>query len=67
MGQFFVSGGQNIGASSSASVLSNEYSGLISFRIDKVCCIDCRGDKPPKFLLYAIPSVKSDVNQVDPF
>ena len=31
---FFVSGGQNIGSSASASVLSNEYSGLISFRID---------------------------------
>ena len=34
-GQFFTSGGQSIGASASASVLpSNEYSGLISFRID---------------------------------
>ena len=31
--QLFPSGGQSIGASSSASVL-NEYSGLISFRID---------------------------------
>ena len=30
--QFFISGGQSIGASASAS--SNEYSGLISFRID---------------------------------
>ena len=30
----FISGGQNIGASASASVPSNEYSGLISFRID---------------------------------
>ena len=65
MGQFFVKGGQNIEAS--ASVPSNKYSGLISFRTDKVYCIDCRGDKPSKFLLYAIPSVKSDVNQVDPF
>ena len=34
MSQFFASGGQSIGASTSASVLSNEYSGLISFRID---------------------------------
>ena len=33
--QFFVSGGQSIGVSASASVLpSNEYSELISFRID---------------------------------
>ena len=36
MSQFFESGGQNIGVSASASVLSppNEYSELISFRID---------------------------------
>ena len=34
MNQFFASGGQSIGASASASVLSNEYSGLISFRTD---------------------------------
>ena len=34
MSQFFVSGGQNIGASASASVLPSEYSGLISFRVD---------------------------------
>ena len=33
MSQFFTSGGQNIGASALASV-SNDYSGLISFRID---------------------------------
>ena len=32
--QFFASGGQSIGVSASASVLSNEYSGLISVRID---------------------------------
>ena len=31
---FFASGGQSIGASASASVPSNEYSGLISFRMD---------------------------------
>ena len=30
----FTSGGQSIGASASASVPSNEYSGLISFRTD---------------------------------
>ena len=34
MSQFFASGGQRIGVSASASVLSNEYLGLISFRID---------------------------------
>ena len=35
MSQFFASRGQSIGASTSASVLPmNEYSGLISFRID---------------------------------
>ena len=34
MSQFFASGGQSIGVSASASVLSNEYSGLISFRND---------------------------------
>ena len=33
MSQFFTSGGQSIGASASANP-SNEYSGLISFRID---------------------------------
>ena len=33
MSQFFASGGQSIGASVSIS-LSNEYSGLISFRTD---------------------------------
>ena len=34
MSQFFASGGQSIGVSASASVHSNEYSGLISFRMD---------------------------------
>ena len=33
-GRLFASGGQNIGASASASVLPNEYSGLISLRTD---------------------------------
>ena len=32
--QFFTSGGQSIGASASAISPSNEYSGLISFRMD---------------------------------
>ena len=34
MSQLFPSGGQSIGASSSASVLPSEYSGLISFKIN---------------------------------
>ena len=34
MSQFFASGGQSIGASASASVLTLNNSGLISFRID---------------------------------
>ena len=34
MSQFFASGGQSIGVSASAPVPSNEYSGLISFRVD---------------------------------
>ena len=34
MSWLFTSGGQSIGASASALVLLNEYSGLISFRID---------------------------------
>ena len=34
MSQLSASGGQSIGVSDSASVLSDEYSGLISFRMD---------------------------------
>ena len=34
MSQFFASGGQSIGALALASVLPNEYSGLITFRIN---------------------------------
>ena len=34
MNQLFASGGQSIGISASTSVPSNEYSGLISFRMD---------------------------------
>ena len=34
MSQFFTSGGQSVGASASTSEYSNEYSGLISSRID---------------------------------
>ena len=42
--QFFVSGGQSIGVSASASVLpSNEYSELISFRIDWLALLAVQG------------------------
>ena len=34
MSPFFAAGGQSIGASASASLPSNEHSGLISFRMD---------------------------------
>ena len=34
MSQLFASDGQSIGASASATEYSNEYSGVISFRID---------------------------------
>ena len=34
MSQLFAWGGQSIGVSASTSVFSNEYSGLISFRMD---------------------------------
>ena len=34
MSPFFASGGQSIGVSASTSVLPNEYSGQISFRMD---------------------------------
>ena len=34
MSQFFTSGGQSIGVSASSISLSNEFSGLISFRMD---------------------------------
>ena len=34
MSWLFASGGQSIGASASVTVLPNEYSGFISFRIE---------------------------------
>ena len=47
--QFFVSGGQSIGVSASVSVLPNEYSGLISFRMDWLDLLVVQ--KNPKSLL----------------
>ena len=43
MSHFFASGGQSIGVSASASVLSNEYSGLISFRMDWLNLLQSKG------------------------
>ena len=44
MSQFFASGGQSIGVSASASALPvNEYSGLISFRIDRFGLLAVQG------------------------
>ena len=43
MSQFFASGGQNIGVSISVSVVSSEYSGLNSFRMDWLDCLVVQG------------------------
>ena len=43
MSQLFASGGQSIGVSASASVLSDEYSGLISFRMDLLDILAVQG------------------------
>ena len=42
MSQLFASGDQSIGASASASALSHEYSGLVSFRIDWFDLLDLK-------------------------
>ena len=43
MSYLFTAGGQNIGASTSASVPSNYYSGLISFRTDWFDLLESKG------------------------
>ena len=43
MSQFFLSGGQSIGVSASVLVLPNEYSGLISFRMDWLALFAVQG------------------------
>ena len=43
MSQFFASGGQSIGVSASAPVPSNEYSGLISFRMNGLDLLAVQG------------------------
>ena len=61
MSQLFASGGQSIGASASASVLSNEYLGLISFRIDWFYLLAVQGTL--KSLLQHWHSSKASVLQ----
>ena len=41
--QFFTSGGQSIGSSSFSISPSNEYSGLISFRMDRLDLLEVQG------------------------
>ena len=43
MSQLFTSGGQSTGVSASASVLPNEHSGLISFRMDWLDLLTAQG------------------------
>ena len=43
MSQLFASGGQSIGVSISTSVYSNEYSGVISFRMDWLGLLSVQG------------------------
>ena len=43
MSQFFASGGQSIGVSASAISPSDEYSGLISFRMDWLALLAVQG------------------------
>ena len=59
MVQFFASGGQSIGASASpsSSSFTNEYSGLISFRIDWFDLLAVQGT--PKHLLQCHSSKAS--------
>ena len=62
MSQFFTSGGQSIGASASASVMniSNEYSGLISFRTDWFDLLAVQGTQQS----FATPQFKSINSQL---
>ena len=54
MSQLYVSGGQSTRASAS---LSNEYSGLISFRIDKLACLLAVQDSSPAPQFESISSL----------
>ena len=65
MSQFFTLGGQTIGVSASASVSpSNDYSGLISFRMDWLDLLAVQGT--PKSLLQHHSS-KASVLQCSAF
>ena len=59
MSQFFSSGGQNIGSFSFSISPSNEYSGLISFRMDWLDLLAVQGT--PKSLLqhHSLESINS--------
>ena len=63
MTQLFDSGGQNIGVSASASV-TNEYSGLISFRID---CLDLLAVQGTLKSLFQHHSSKASILQHSAF
>ena len=52
MSQFFASDGPGIGTSASASVLPNEYSGLISFRMDWLDLLAAQGTLNKCLLLH---------------
>ena len=61
MSQLFTSGGQGIGVSASASVLPmNEYSGLISFRMDWFDLLAVRGTLK-SLLQHQFESINSSV------
>ena len=49
MSWLFAPCGQSIGASASASVLLNEYSGLIFFRMDWLISLQSKGLSAPQF------------------
>ena len=62
MSQFFASGGLRIGVSASGSVLPNEHSGLISFRMDWLDLLAIQGTF--KSLLQHHSSKASNLQQL---
>ena len=58
MSQFFTSGGQSIGVSASISP-SNEYSGLISFRMDWLDLLAVQGTLKSLFQHHKLKSINS--------
>ena len=61
MSQFFASGGLSVGASASASVPSNEYSGLISFRINWLDLLAAQGALKSLLQNHRFESINSSV------